>query len=73
MAFFRQNYLFTLQDILGMDQENRCEAIFNCIDIAPLLHIAFPKYRYGPGDSIPNDHAAKCYFTVKGQLKVVTY
>ncbi len=23
MAFFRQNYLFTLQDILGMDQENR--------------------------------------------------
>jgi hypothetical protein len=32
MAFIRQNYLFSLQDLLEMDQENRFDAIFNCID-----------------------------------------
>jgi transposase len=40
---------------------NRFEAIFNCIDITPLLKIVFSKYRYGPGVPNRNDHVAMLY------------
>lgn len=61
MAFIRQSYLFSLQDMMEMDQENRFEAIFNCIDITPLVKIVFPKHHYGPGAPVRNDHAAMLY------------
>jgi hypothetical protein len=53
-----------------MDQENRFEAIFNCIDIAPLLHIAFPKYRYGPTAPIRNDHVTILYSLHRASIAV---
>jgi transposase len=61
MAFIRQSYLFSLQDMMEMDQENRFEAIFNCIDITPLVKVVFPKHHYGPGAPVRNDHAAMLY------------
>src|SRR5690606_33799310 len=47
MPYIRHESLFTLQDLFTMEQKYRFEAIFNAIDIQPLLCVVSKKSRFG--------------------------
>jgi transposase len=47
MPYIRHESLFSLQDLLKMEQRDRFESIFSSLDITPILRVVRKRSRYG--------------------------
>lgn len=59
MPYIRHESLFSFQELYKLEQSDRFEAIFEAIDIAPILSLVRKKSRYGAPSKI--NHTAMVY------------